>query len=127
MMAIENGQLASLEYLLSLDQYFPIEFVLEDCNNEGVTLLVAAVQGDDKNLTSFLLNHIIRNAPSDNTLRAYFVRQDSKGRRAEGKLQIHTHTLHRCNQISPGAKKGTKKETKGLQEEATYQVALTVG
>ncbi|KAI4794888.1 hypothetical protein E4T45_12285, partial [Aureobasidium sp. EXF-8846] len=36
MMAIENGQLASLEYLLSLDQFFPIEFILEDCNNEGV-------------------------------------------------------------------------------------------
>ncbi|THZ93608.1 hypothetical protein D6C88_02656 [Aureobasidium pullulans] len=101
MMAIENGQLASLEYLLSLDQYFPIEFVLEDCNNEGVTLLVAAVQGDDKNLTSFLLNHIIRNAPSDNTLRAYFVRQDSKGRSFAHYLFNQPHLMETVGEMLP--------------------------
>jgi ankyrin repeat protein len=101
MMAVENGQLASLEYLLSLDQYFPIEFILEDCNNEGVTLLVAAVQGDDKNLTNSLLNHIIRNAPSDNTLRSYFVRQDSKGRTFAHYLFNQPHLMETVGEMLP--------------------------
>ncbi|KAL1306705.1 hypothetical protein AAFC00_005374 [Neodothiora populina] len=80
MMAVESGQLASLEYLLSLDRYFPIEMVLDDCNSEGSTLLIAAVHGADRNLSMYLLNFIMRKAPSDAAVRSYLARQDSKGR-----------------------------------------------
>ncbi|GME60086.1 Vps9 domain-containing protein [Neofusicoccum parvum] len=40
MMAVEGGQEKSLKYLLSLDEYYPLEEVLSDCNNEGTTLLI---------------------------------------------------------------------------------------
>lgn len=101
MMAIESGQLACLEYLLSLDQYFSIEFVLDDCNNEGSTLLIAAVQGDDRNLTMFLLNHIVRNAPSQNALRAYFAKQDSKGRSLAHYLFDQPHLMETIGDMLP--------------------------
>lgn len=80
MMAVEAGQLQCLQYLLSLQGHFPIEMVLDDCNSSGTTLLSAAIQGDDKNLTNYLLHHIIKNTPSEERLRQYFSRQDNKGR-----------------------------------------------
>lgn len=101
MMAIESGQLACLEYLLSLDQYFPIDFILDDRNNENSTLLMAAVQGDDRNLSVFLLNHIVRNAPSDRALRTYFSKQDSKGRSIAHYLFDQPHLMEAVGELLP--------------------------
>ena len=101
MMAVESGQLASLEYLLSLGHYFPIQFVLDDRNNEGSTLLIAAVQGDDRNLVTFLLNHILRHAPSDVALRGYFARQDSKGRSLAHYLFDQPHLMDTIGGMLP--------------------------
>lgn len=101
MMAVESGQLACLEYLLSLDRYFPIESVLDDCNNENSTLLMAAVQGDDRNLSMHLLNHIVRNAPSDGLLRAYFAKQDSKGRCLAHYLFDQPHLMESIGEMLP--------------------------
>jgi len=101
MMATENGQLACLEYLLGLDRYFPIEFLLDDCNNEGTTLLIAAVQGDDKNLAMSLLNHLLRNAPSDDALRDYFAKQDSKGRSLAHYLFNQPHLMETIGEMLP--------------------------
>lgn len=111
MMTVDSGQLACLEYLLSLDQYFPIEFVLEDCNNEGTTLLIAAVQGDDKNLSTHLLNHIIRNAPSDDLLRAYYARQDSKGRTVAHYLFNQPHLMETIGDMLPWRLKDNNGQT----------------
>lgn len=101
MMAVESAQLSCLEYLLSLERYFPIEVVLDDCNNEGCTLLMAAVQGDDRNLSVYLLNHIMRKAPSETTLRAYFARQDSKGRSLAHYLFDQPHLMETIGELLP--------------------------
>lgn len=101
MMCVESGQLACLEYLLGLDQFFPIETILEDCNNEGSTLLIAAVQGDDKNLSTHLLNHIIQNSPSDDALCSYFAKQDSKGRSIAHYLFNQPHLMETIGEMLP--------------------------
>ncbi|RKF79930.1 putative vps9 domain protein [Golovinomyces cichoracearum] len=55
MMAVQNQQGESLKYLLSLKNYYPPDFVLGDVNNEGTTLLSAAVQlGYSKSINTLL-------------------------------------------------------------------------
>ncbi|KAF2787611.1 hypothetical protein K505DRAFT_329557 [Melanomma pulvis-pyrius CBS 109.77] len=80
MMAIENKQDKALQYLLSLDEYYSSNFVLEDCNNEGTTLLSAAIQLAHRQTTDILLTYILENSADDESIRRYFAKQDSKGR-----------------------------------------------
>ncbi|KAF2639857.1 hypothetical protein P280DRAFT_454012 [Massarina eburnea CBS 473.64] len=80
MMAIENKQDKALQYLLSLEEYYNLSFVLEDCNNEGTTLLSAAVQFANAKTTDTLLGYIFQHSPDDDVIRKYFAKQDSKGR-----------------------------------------------
>jgi len=54
MMTIESNQLSSLEYLLGLEDIFPIDAILDDCSNEGSTLLSAAVQNGNADLTQLI-------------------------------------------------------------------------
>lgn len=80
MMAIECKQDKSLQYLLSLTEYYTPTFVFEDCNNEGTTLLSLAVQLAHVKSTDTLLAYILENSTSPDMLRNYLSRQDSKGR-----------------------------------------------
>ncbi|GAM89483.1 hypothetical protein ANO11243_075220 [Dothideomycetidae sp. 11243] len=80
MMAVDAGHYTILQYLLTLEEYFPIEFVLDDCNSEGTTLLCAAIQGDRKDISLLLLDHVLENIKTREQLEAYLARQDSKGR-----------------------------------------------
>ncbi|KAH7031864.1 hypothetical protein B0J12DRAFT_681507 [Macrophomina phaseolina] len=80
MMAVETGQEKSLRYLLSLDEYYPLEEVLDDCNNEGTTLLSAAIQQSNIGVVNLLLDYLARNVPSESVLAEYISRQDSQGR-----------------------------------------------
>jgi hypothetical protein len=80
MMAIENKQDRALQYLLSLSDYYSLDFILEDCNNDGTTLLSAAVQLAHRKTTNVLLDYIMDTCPNDEAIQAYFARQDSKGR-----------------------------------------------
>jgi hypothetical protein len=80
MMAVESKQDKALQYLLSLTEYYPSSFVLEDCNNEAMTLLSTAVQLAHAKTTDTLLSYIIDNSSSPEMLRDYLSKQDSKGR-----------------------------------------------
>jgi hypothetical protein len=80
MMAIENKQPKALEYLLSLEEHYTPGFILDDCDNEGTTLLSAAVQTVCSESTEILLRHILEKSPSDDATRGYFAKQDSQGR-----------------------------------------------
>lgn len=80
MMAVENKQEKALQYLLSLSEYYSLDFVLEDCNNDGTTLLSAAIQSAHAKTTDALLDYIIESSPNEETVRQYFAKQDSKGR-----------------------------------------------
>lgn len=80
MMATEAGQPWSLKYLLSRTQIYSSDLVFRDCNNEGTTLLSAAVQLGHKETISALLDYIYANVASEAELAAYISRQDTKGR-----------------------------------------------
>jgi len=80
MMAVENKQDKALHYLLSLSEYYSLAFVLEDCNNEGTTLLSAAAQFSNAKTTDVLLDWILDNIETKEQIDQYLAKQDSKGR-----------------------------------------------
>lgn len=79
MMAVDSRQPLALEYLLSLEDYFPTRFLLEDTNAEGTSLLSAAVQTTNKELVEILLHHILQ-VRDRQLIRGYFARADVRGR-----------------------------------------------
>ena len=79
MMAIQHERPESLRYLLSLNDYYPIRVVVADTNNEGTTLLSAAVQLGHTELIDIILDFIYR-AESESIVVEYLSRQDIRGR-----------------------------------------------
>ncbi|KAL8729303.1 MAG: hypothetical protein Q9166_004800 [cf. Caloplaca sp. 2 TL-2023] len=79
MMAVDSRQSAVLEYLLSLEDYFPTRFLLEDTNTEGTTLLSAAVQTTNKDLVEIILHHVLQ-VKDRQVIRDYFGKADTRGR-----------------------------------------------
>ncbi|KZF18818.1 hypothetical protein L228DRAFT_242123 [Xylona heveae TC161] len=79
MMAVESRQTKGLRYLLSLEEYYPLDFVLSDTNNEGTTLLSAAVQLGDVELIDTLLDTLFK-AKQRSIISSYLQKQDFRGR-----------------------------------------------
>ena len=79
MMAIEADQVHSFEYLLSLEDGFSTRFILEDSNNNGTTLLMAAIQAHSSEIIDKLLKRIFDIKDND-AIRGYFARPDERGR-----------------------------------------------
>ena len=77
MMAIQDRQPEVFRYLLDCP-YFPTAFVLDDDNNDGTTLLCAAVQIQNNEVVEILLG-VLMKLPKI-TLRQYFQRTDNAGR-----------------------------------------------
>ncbi|KAL1653442.1 hypothetical protein SLS61_003952 [Didymella pomorum] len=101
MMAIESKQDRSLQYLLSLTEYYTPTFVFEDCNNEGTTLLSLAVQLAHAKSTDTLLAYILENSSSPEMLAAYFSKQDSKGRCMAHYLFNQPRLIQRIGHLVP--------------------------
>lgn len=79
MMAIQNGQPEALSYLLSMSGYYPVQFVLDDMNNEDTTLLSAAVQLGNTEVIDIILDYVGSWATGDQT-EQYLSLQDIWGR-----------------------------------------------
>ncbi|KAJ4396950.1 hypothetical protein N0V93_001173 [Gnomoniopsis smithogilvyi] len=81
MMAVQNERPDALEYFLGLKSYYPAEIVLEDSNNEGTTLLSAAVQLGHELMIRILLA-FMNDEPvvTKQWMRSYFAKQDVWGR-----------------------------------------------
>ena len=79
MMAVEARQPNALRFLLTLSDFYPVEAVLEDSNNQGTTLLSAAVQLADTELIDIILDFVLR-ADEDRKVIEYFAKQDLMGR-----------------------------------------------
>jgi len=79
MMAVEARQPQALDFLLSLEEYFPAKFVLQDSNKDGTTLLSAAVQLADTELIEILLRCISQIRQREDVME-YIARPDSRGR-----------------------------------------------
>lgn len=81
MMAVQNERTEALKYLLSLRGYYPPEFILQDINNEGTTLLSAAVQLGHSGLIEIVLDYLADSPEIDmEETQEYFARQDVFGR-----------------------------------------------
>ncbi|KAM5354388.1 hypothetical protein ACJ41O_001037 [Fusarium nematophilum] len=79
MMAIQAERAETLKYLLSLPEYFPPDFVLDDMNNEDTTLLSAAIQLGNAQIIEMTLEFVI-SSTTPNQLTSYLARQDIWGR-----------------------------------------------
>lgn len=81
MMAVQNERPETLKYLLDLKSYYTPSIVLSDSNNEGTTLLSAAVQLGHEALTTILLKFMVDEPTiTEEHMRAYFAKQDVWGR-----------------------------------------------
>lgn len=81
MMAVEAQQRAALEYLLALEDLYPLKMMLEDSNKAGTTLLSAAIQTDPQEMIQLLLDRIFETS-DDTEIRRYLCHPDSRGRTA---------------------------------------------
>lgn len=81
MIAVENQQPASLSYLLSLKDHYPLETIMSDTTTEGTTLLSAAIQLASTDLVTILLDYVLENTDDDQLI-AYISTPDLRGRTA---------------------------------------------
>lgn len=110
MMAVQNGRVNSLNYLLSLQSYYPLDVVLEDTNNNGTTLLSAAVQLGQRVTIEMLLDFILR-AESDSTIVEYLSRQDDRGRSVAHYLFNAHELILRLGRLLPWRQKDKNGQT----------------
>ena len=110
LMAVEAQQSETLEYLLSLEDYFPTKILLEDSNKEGTTLLSAAVQLANNELIEILLRRLFQLRNSEQIV-DYFARADSRGRTVAHYLFNAPYLISRCSDILPWRKKDKNGQT----------------
>ncbi|KAH9886848.1 VPS9 domain-containing protein [Xylariomycetidae sp. FL2044] len=100
MMAVQHERPEALEYLLSLDEYFPTEAIFSDCNNEGTTLLSAAVQLGHTELINIILN-FIQKPESTTRVCSYMAQQDTRGRSVAHYLFHAPHLIESIGRLLP--------------------------
>ncbi|KAL8783419.1 MAG: hypothetical protein Q9195_009395 [Heterodermia aff. obscurata] len=110
MMAVEARQPEILGYLLSLEDYFPLNVVLEDSNSEGTTLLSAAVQLAHSELIEEILQCVLQTRDKQ-TLLGYLCRQDNRGRTVAHYLFNAPYLISRLGEILPWRQKDKNGQT----------------
>ena len=100
MMAVEAGKHQALKFLLSMPAHFRPEFVLDDVNSDGATLLNAAVQSGNRLVTDELIMYIEDNT-SEEELRKYLTIQDGKGRSMAHYLFTQPHLIQKFGKKLP--------------------------
>lgn len=110
MMAIEAGQRDALRFLLSIPSHFRAEFVWDDVNDAGTTLLSAAVQSENREVTNELLAFIEQHAGEDQ-LQRYLQMQDNKGRSVAHYLFNQPHLIQRFGKKVPWRQKDKNGQT----------------
>ncbi|KAK3080042.1 hypothetical protein LTS18_003271 [Coniosporium uncinatum] len=110
MMAVENGQAQALRYLLSLDEYYSLDDVIGDANNEGTTLLSAAVQQGNAEVTDVILSYLLQ-ATSSSAMSDYFRQQDTKGRSVAHYLFNLPHLIDKVGHLIPWTLKDKNGQT----------------
>ncbi|KAL2146865.1 hypothetical protein VTI28DRAFT_1968 [Corynascus sepedonium] len=110
MMAVQNRQLGVLRYLLSLRQYYSAEVILDDQNNEGTTLLSAAVQLGDEPIINTVLDFLLEST-SDDRITQYLTIQDTWGRSAAHYLFHAPFLIQRIGRLLPWRQKDKNGQT----------------
>jgi hypothetical protein len=110
MMAIQHEKPGALKYLLSLEEYYPLDTVLQDANNEDTTLLSAAVQLGNMELIDIVLDSVFRQR-DETILVAYLQRQDIRGRSVAHYLFNAPSLIHRIGRLLPWKQKDRNGQT----------------
>ncbi|CAG8950699.1 hypothetical protein HYFRA_00002909 [Hymenoscyphus fraxineus] len=110
MMAVQNERPEALKYLFSLHEYFPPYIVLEDTNNEGTTLLSAAVQLGHTELIDIILDYVFHAGP-ESVVVAYLARQDVRGRSVAHYLFNAPSLIPRVGRLLPWRQKDRNGQT----------------
>ena len=100
MMAVDSRQAELLDYLLCLEDFYPLGFIFDDTNKEGTTLLSAAVQLNSPGVTEMLLRRIFE-ARDEREVLAYLARPDIRGRTVAHYLFNAPWLLPRLGEIIP--------------------------
>ncbi|KAI0399121.1 hypothetical protein F4802DRAFT_603292 [Xylaria palmicola] len=79
MMAVQNERPEVLKFLLSLEDLFPKDIILQDTNNDGTSLLNAAIQLGHTELIDIILAFVMASTPEPR-IRHYLAVQDVRGR-----------------------------------------------
>jgi small subunit ribosomal protein S11 len=100
MMAVEGRQPEALKYLLTLEEYYPLDEILQDTNADGTTLLNAAVQLAHNEIVEILLDFLF--AKTDvNVVAFYLTKSDVHGRTVAHYLFSTPSLLPRLGPIIP--------------------------
>lgn len=100
MMAVDAERPEALEYLLTLEDFYPTKFILEDSNREGTTLLSAAVQLANTELIEIILQYVLR-ARDKHVIMDYLNRADIRGRTMAHYLFNATYLISKFGDILP--------------------------
>lgn len=110
MMSVCSRQSAALEYLLSLENFYPLKFIFEDSDNEGTTLLSAALQTSNSGLVEIILQRIWKAEERQLTIN-YFARADMRGRTLAHYLFHAPNLIERFGSILPWRQKDAHGQT----------------
>jgi small subunit ribosomal protein S11 len=100
MMAVEGRQPEALRYLLTLEEYYPLEEILQDTNANGTTLLNAAVQLAHNEIVEILLDFLFAKTDK-NVVAFYLTKSDVHGRTVAHYLFSTPSLLARLGSIVP--------------------------
>ncbi|KAI1436128.1 hypothetical protein GGR50DRAFT_702161 [Xylaria sp. CBS 124048] len=110
MMAVQNKRPEILKYLLSLGDYFPKDMILEDTNNEGTSLLSAAIQLGHTELIDIILDFVMASTPEPH-IRQYLALQDVRGRSVAHYLFHAPALITRIGKLLPWRQKDRNGQT----------------
>ncbi|EAW22883.1 putative VPS9 domain protein [Aspergillus fischeri NRRL 181] len=100
MMAVDSRQPEALRYLLSLEEYYSLEDILEDTNTDGTTLLSAAVQLGHPEMVETLLDFLF-SATDERTIAGYLKKADMHGRTVAHYLFSTPSVMYRLERLVP--------------------------
>lgn len=110
MMTVQNNRPEGLKYLLSLRQYYTPEVITDDRNNEGTTLLSAAVQHGHEEVIRMLLEYLVESS-SFNDICRYLAIQDVRGRSAAHYLFHAPFLIQQIGKMLPWRQKDKNGQT----------------
>lgn len=110
MMTIQNKRPQALKYLLSLEHYYAPDVLVEDWNNEGTTLISAAIQLGHGETVQVLLDHLLALVPRGK-LCDYLAIQDTWGRSAAHYLFHVPFLIPRIGKMLPWRQKDRNGQT----------------
>lgn len=110
MMAIQHERPEALKYLLSLETYYPAYIVLQDINNEGTTLLSAAVQLGNTEIIDIILDFVFK-VEQEFSIVAYIATQDVRGRSVAHYLFNAPQLIARVGRLLPWRQKDKNGQT----------------